>query len=42
MMASLAVHHKKAEDEKFTQVFPIIKEHSTDERNFGKKAVTGR
>lgn len=39
LMACLAVHDKKAEDKKFEQFFPIIKKHSTDERNFVRKAV---
>lgn len=39
MMACLAVHDKKAEDEKFIQFFPPIKKYATDERNFVKKAV---
>jgi 3-methyladenine DNA glycosylase AlkD len=39
MMAVLAVHDKKAGDEKFLKFFPIIKRESTDERNFVKKAV---
>jgi 3-methyladenine DNA glycosylase AlkD len=38
-MAALAVHDKKAPDSKFTKFFPLIKKHSTDERNFVKKAV---
>lgn len=39
LIAVLAVHDKKAEDEKFEQFFPIIIMESTDERNFVKKAV---
>ncbi|MDD5593712.1 MAG: DNA alkylation repair protein [Candidatus Margulisbacteria bacterium] len=39
MMACLAVHDKKAPDEKFLQFFPLIEKYSTDERNFVKKAV---
>jgi 3-methyladenine DNA glycosylase AlkD len=39
MMAVLAVHDKKAADEKFLEFFPLIKQYSTDERNFVKKAV---
>ena len=39
MMASLAVHDKKAEDDLFEQFLPIIGRESTDERNFVKKAV---
>ena len=39
MMAELAVHDKKAQDEAFMQFFPLIKQHAADERNFVKKAV---
>ena len=39
MMASLAVHDKKARDEEFLHFLPAIREGSTDERNFVKKAV---
>jgi 3-methyladenine DNA glycosylase AlkD len=39
MMAELAVHDKKAPDEKFYPFFPLMKEYSWDERNFVKKAV---
>ncbi len=39
MMAVLAVHDKKATDEKFLEFFPLIKQYSIDERNFVKKAV---
>jgi 3-methyladenine DNA glycosylase AlkD len=39
LMASLAVHDKQADDGKFIRFFPIIKQYSTDERNFVKKAV---
>jgi len=39
LMCCLAVHDKKAEDKKFEKFFPLIKKHSTDERNFVKKAV---
>jgi len=39
LMCALAVHDKKAKDEKFEKFFPLIKKHSTDERNFVKKAV---
>ena len=39
MIAGLAVHDKKAIDEKFKELFPIIKKASTDERNFVRKAV---
>ncbi|MFH0832988.1 MAG: DNA alkylation repair protein [Candidatus Aenigmatarchaeota archaeon] len=39
LMACLAVHDKKAGNEKFLKFLPIIKICSTDERNFVKKAV---
>src|SRR5260370_20822233 len=39
MMAELAVHDKKAQDEAFLQFFPFIKQYAGDERNFVKKAV---
>jgi 3-methyladenine DNA glycosylase AlkD len=39
LMASLAVHDKKADDLKFASFFPFIKAGSLDERNFVKKAV---
>lgn len=39
LMASLAMHDKKAQDEKFEQFFPTIARASTDERNFVRKAV---
>ncbi len=39
LMASLAVHDKKAKNEDFVKFFPIIKKYSIDERNFVKKAV---
>jgi 3-methyladenine DNA glycosylase AlkD len=39
LVASLAVHDKKAKDEDFLKFLPIIKRESTDERNFVKKAV---
>ncbi len=39
LIAVLAVHDKKAADEKFVRFFPLIKKASTDERNFVKKAV---
>lgn len=39
LMASLAVHDKKAKDKDFIAFFPLIKKHSTDERNFVRKAV---
>lgn len=39
MMATLAVHDKKAPDDMFRKFFPVIVNGSTDERNFVKKAV---
>lgn len=39
LMATLAVHDKKAKDKDFEKFFPLIKKHSADERNFVKKAV---
>ena len=39
MMAYLAVHDKKAEDEKLTAFLPVIEKHSYDDRNFVRKAV---
>jgi 3-methyladenine DNA glycosylase AlkD len=39
LMATLAVHDKKAPDEKFLSFLPLIEKHSSDERNFVKKAV---
>lgn len=39
LMAVLAVHDKKVNDEVFLVFLPIIKAGATDERNFVKKAV---
>lgn len=39
LMASLAVHDKKAADKDLAIFFSIIKREATDERNFVKKAV---
>lgn len=39
LMARLAVSDKKAEDVPFEKFFPLIKQESTDQRNFVKKAV---
>jgi 3-methyladenine DNA glycosylase AlkD len=39
LMATLAVHDKKAGDDTFIAFLPIIKREATDERNFVKKAV---
>jgi len=39
LMATLAVHDKKATDEELLKFLPLIKRESTDDRNFVKKAV---
>jgi len=39
LMATLSVHNKELEDEDFIKFFPLIKQTSTDERNFVRKAV---
>jgi len=39
LIACLAWHDKKTEDEKFIALFSVIREGATDERNFVKKAV---
>lgn len=39
MMAYLAVHDKKAPDDKLAVFLPVIEKHSDDDRNFVKKAV---
>jgi 3-methyladenine DNA glycosylase AlkD len=39
LMAWLAVHDKKASDEKIAQFLPILETKADDERNFIKKAV---
>jgi 3-methyladenine DNA glycosylase AlkD len=39
LMAWLAVHDKKADDEKIAKFLPILEQKSGDERNFIKKAV---
>ncbi|MFH1226317.1 MAG: DNA alkylation repair protein [Planctomycetota bacterium] len=39
LMATLSVHDKKAPDSRFLKFLPLIKKHSTDERNFVRKAV---
>jgi 3-methyladenine DNA glycosylase AlkD len=39
LMASLALHDKKAEDAKFEQFFPAIKKQAVDDRNYVKKSV---
>lgn len=39
LTACLAWHDKKASDERFTELLPVIIRAATDERNFVKKAV---
>ncbi|MDO8635264.1 MAG: DNA alkylation repair protein [Dehalococcoidia bacterium] len=39
LIACLACHDKKAQDDKFIDLFPLIIREATDERNFVKKAV---
>ena len=39
LIVYVAVHHKTRDDKEFLEFFPYIKKHSTDERNFVKKAV---
>jgi 3-methyladenine DNA glycosylase AlkD len=39
LLAVMAVHDKKAGDDVFVKLFPLIKRESTDERNFVRKAV---
>ncbi len=39
LMATLAVHDKRASDAKFLALLPLIRRGATDERNFVKKAV---
>ncbi len=39
LIATLAVHDKKADDFRFEQFFPLILRESVDDRNFVKKAV---
>jgi len=39
LMATLAVHDKKAQDEDFLKFFPLMIREATDRRNFVKKAV---
>jgi 3-methyladenine DNA glycosylase AlkD len=39
LLACLAWHDKKAEDERLIELLPVITHTSTDERNFVKKAV---
>jgi 3-methyladenine DNA glycosylase AlkD len=39
LMATLAVHDKKADDSRFEKLLPIIARESVDERNYVRKAV---
>ena len=39
LMASLAIHDKKARDRKFEEFFPVIRREAVDNRNFVRKAV---
>ncbi len=39
LMAFLAVHDKKVDDEKLAAFLPVIEKHAYDDRNFVKKAV---
>jgi 3-methyladenine DNA glycosylase AlkD len=39
LISCLAWHNREVEDEKFIELFPVIKQGATDERNFVKKAV---
>lgn len=39
IIAGLSVHDKEASDKKFEKFFPLIIKHSTDDRNYVKKAV---
>jgi len=39
LMAALAVHDKKAPDERFLEMLPLIEREAYDDRNFVKKAV---
>lgn len=40
LLASLALHDKKAPDEAFARCFPLIEAAAADERNFVKKGVS--
>ncbi len=39
MIATLAVHDKKADDQTFSAFFPLIEQAASDSRNFVKKSV---
>ena len=40
LLASVALHHKKADHESFTPFYPLLENAAGDERNFVKKAVS--
>ena len=40
LMASLALHDKEANDDRFTNWFPLIEQGANDDRNFVKKGVS--
>jgi len=40
LMASLSVHDKKAEDQRFIDLLTIVEQEVRDERNFVKKAIS--
>jgi 3-methyladenine DNA glycosylase AlkD len=40
LMASVALHHKKADDRLFLPLLPLIERASSDDRNFVKKGVS--
>jgi 3-methyladenine DNA glycosylase AlkD len=40
LLASLALHDKAAENDAFSECFPLIEKAATDERNFVKKGVS--
>ena len=39
LMVAIAIHDKKASDERLEEFFPVIKAQATDNRNFVRKAV---
>jgi len=39
LIVATCIHHKNKEDEHFLQFFDVIEEHSTDKRNYVKRAV---
>jgi 3-methyladenine DNA glycosylase AlkD len=40
LLASLALHDKKADDENFLRFLPVIQKAASDDRNFAKKGVS--